>query len=74
MQEWGSGPMLFLNGATKGAMQLLRKGAASPDSTEDILADSNRRAEQARITYLLMMSYAWRNPEEHKLAFRWSQT
>ena len=34
-----------------------------------ILEDSNRRAEQARITYLMMMSYTWRNSEEHKLAY-----
>ena len=35
-----------------------------------ILEDSNQRAEQARITYLMMMmSYTWRNPEEHKLAY-----
>ena len=34
-----------------------------------ILEDSNRRAEQARITYLMMISYTWRNPEEHKLSY-----
>ena len=34
-----------------------------------ILEDSNRCAEQARITYLMMMSYSLRSPEGHKLAY-----
>ena len=69
MQEMGQWPNAIFSMARLGARSTSTRRGLLALTLLMILEDSNRRAEQARITYLMMMSYTWRNPEEHKLAY-----